>query len=53
MVDVKYKLALKRADKEKWNVTDNTQKKKLIQILQEITSQLKREMNLALRYFIL
>ncbi len=53
MVDVKYKLALKRADKEKWNVTDNTQKKKLIQVLQEITSQLKREMNLALRYFIL
>lgn len=53
MVGVKYKLAYKRADKEKWNVTGNTQKKKLIQVLQELTSQLKREMNLALQYFIL
>ena len=45
MVGVKYKLAHKRADKEKWNATDNMQKKKLIQVLQELTVQLKREMN--------
>ncbi|MGH9982330.1 MAG: hypothetical protein ACRD8W_00040 [Nitrososphaeraceae archaeon] len=44
MVGLKYKLAHKRADKEKWNVTDNMQRKKLIQVLQELTVQLKREM---------
>jgi len=45
MVGVKYKLAHKRADKEKWSMTDNMQRRKLIQVLQELTSQLKREMN--------
>ena len=45
MVGVKYKLAHKPADKEKWNATDNMQRKKLIQVLQELTVQLKREMN--------
>jgi hypothetical protein len=45
MTGIKYKLAHKRSDKEKWSMTDNTQKKKLIQVLQELTSQLKREMN--------
>jgi hypothetical protein len=45
MVGVKYKLAHKRADKEKWNMTDNAQRKKLIQVLQELTIQLKTEMN--------
>jgi hypothetical protein len=45
MVGIKYKLAHKRADKEKWNVTDDAQRKKLIQVLQELTVQLKGEMN--------
>jgi hypothetical protein len=40
-----YKLAHKRADKEKWNVIDSIQKKRLIQVLQELTVRLKREMN--------
>jgi hypothetical protein len=44
MTGLKYKLAHKRAEKEKWNATDNTQRKRLIQILQELISQLKREM---------
>jgi hypothetical protein len=44
MTGLKYKLAHKRAEKEKWNATDNTQRKRLIQILQELISQLKKEM---------
>jgi hypothetical protein len=44
MTGLKYKLAHKRAEKEKWNTTDNTQRKRLIQILQELIDQLKREM---------
>jgi hypothetical protein len=44
MTDLKYKLAHRRAEKEKWNATDNTQRKRLIQILQELVDQLKKEM---------
>ena len=44
MTGLKYKLAHKRAEKEKWNVSDNAQRKRLIQILEELTGQLKREM---------
>ena len=44
MTGLKYKLAHKRAEKEKWNVSDNAQRKRLIQILEMLTGQLKREM---------
>ena len=44
MTGLKYKLAHKRAEKEKWNTTNNAQRKRLIQVLQELISQLKREM---------
>jgi hypothetical protein len=44
MTGLKYKLAHKRAEKEKWNLSDNAQRKRLIQILEELTDQLKREM---------
>jgi hypothetical protein len=44
MTGLKYKLAHMRAEKEKWNATDNTQRKRLIQILQELVDQLKKEM---------
>jgi hypothetical protein len=44
MIGLKYKLAHKRAEKEKWNVSDNAQRKRLIHILEELTGQLKREM---------
>jgi hypothetical protein len=44
MTGLKYKLAHKRAEKEKWNATDNTQRKRIIQVLQELIDQLKREM---------
>jgi hypothetical protein len=44
MTGLKYKLAHRRAEKEEWNATDNTQRKRLIQILQELVDQLKKEM---------
>jgi hypothetical protein len=44
MTGLKYKLAHKRAKKEEWNATDNTQRKRIIQVLQELIDQLKREM---------
>ena len=43
MTGLKYKLAHKRAEKEKWNTTGNAQRKRLIQILEELIGQLKRE----------
>jgi hypothetical protein len=44
MTGLKYKLAHRRAEKEKWNATDNIQRKRLIQILQELIDQLKKEL---------
>src|SRR5215203_3523276 len=44
MTGMKYKLAHKRTDKEKWSATDNAQRKRLIQALQESISQLQRGM---------
>jgi hypothetical protein len=41
MTGLKYKLAHKRAEKEKWNISDNAQRKRLIQVLQELIDQLK------------
>jgi hypothetical protein len=43
MTGLKYKLAHKRAEKEKWNASDNAQRKRLIHILEELIGQLKRE----------
>src|SRR5207247_8895320 len=36
MTGFKYKLAHKRAEKENWNATDKAQRKRLIQILEEM-----------------
>jgi hypothetical protein len=44
MIGLKYKLAHKRAEKEKWNASDHSQKKRLIQILKELIHQLEGEM---------
>ena len=41
MSGLKYKLAHKRAEKDKWSTTDNAQRERLIQILQELIAQLK------------
>src|ERR671923_2574097 len=43
MIGLKYKLAHKRVERERWNATDNVQRKRLIQILQELIDQLKTE----------
>jgi hypothetical protein len=40
---LKYKLAHKRADKDKWSSTAKTQRKRLIKLLQELISQLEKE----------
>lgn len=43
MTGYKYKLAHKRADKDKWSASDNAQKKHLIKIFEEMISLLKKE----------
>jgi hypothetical protein len=44
MTGLKFKLAHKRADKNLWSATDNTQKKKLIGLLENSIKQLKLEL---------
>ena len=44
MTGMKYKLAHKRAEKEKWSGTETAQRKRLIQVLQESINQLESEM---------
>jgi len=44
MTGMKYKLAHKRSTSEKWSATDNAQKSRLIQILEETIDQLKKEL---------
>jgi hypothetical protein len=44
MEGLKYKLAHKRAEIGKWSSTDYAQKERLIQILEELIDQLKKEM---------
>lgn len=43
MTGIKYKLAHRRAERENWNITEEAQKKRLIQILENLTVQLKGE----------
>ncbi|MCD6063593.1 MAG: hypothetical protein K0R82_1504, partial [Flavipsychrobacter sp.] len=43
MSGVKYKLAHKRADKEKWSATARTQRKRLVKLMQEMIAQLEME----------
>jgi hypothetical protein len=44
MTGLKYKLAHKRAEKEKWSASDIAQRMLVIQILQDLIPQLKSEM---------
>ena len=44
MTGLKYKLAHKRAENERWSATDNSQRKRLIQVLEDLPGQLKNEM---------
>jgi hypothetical protein len=43
MIGFKHKIAHRRAGKEKWSVSEKTQKKKLIAALQELIDQLENE----------
>lgn len=43
LTGLKYKLAHKRADKNNWNTSAKTQKKRLIKLLQDFIAQLKKE----------
>jgi hypothetical protein len=47
MTGFKYKLAHKRAEREKWNIADCSQRERLIQILQDTIVQLENEMIVA------
>jgi len=42
MTGLKFKLAHKRADNDKWNVSDKTQRKRLINFLKDIIVQLEK-----------
>src|SRR3569623_547495 len=43
MTGLKYKLAHKRNDKEKWSATAKTQKNSLIKLMQELIAQLEKD----------
>src|SRR5215204_1166181 len=43
LTGLKYKLAHKRFDKEKWSATSKTQRKRLIKLLQDMITQLEKE----------
>jgi hypothetical protein len=43
LIGLKYKLAHKRADKEKWSTTAKTQKKRLVKLMEELIAQLEKE----------
>ena len=43
LMGLKYKLAHRRADKDKWNVTAKTQRKRLIKLLEDLIKQLEKE----------
>jgi hypothetical protein len=45
MTGIKYKLAHKRAGQENWNISERAQKRRLIQILEELVAQLKDQMD--------
>ncbi|MGE5798499.1 MAG: hypothetical protein ACM34N_17055 [Ignavibacteria bacterium] len=45
MSGLKYKLSHKRADKDKWNSSDRTQRKRLIKILTDLADQLVKRNN--------
>jgi hypothetical protein len=44
MMGLKYKLAHKRAERDSWSSSDRAQKKRLIEILQELIKDIKSEM---------
>jgi hypothetical protein len=45
MTGIKYKLAHKRAGWENWNISERAQKRRLIRLLEELTAQLKDQVD--------
>jgi hypothetical protein len=45
MTGIKYKLAHKRAERENWNISKFALKKRLVQLLEKFTAQLKDEIS--------
>lgn len=43
LTGLKFKLAHKRAEKEKWNISAKAQKKRLVKLMQEFIAQLQKE----------
>jgi len=43
MTGIKYKVAHRRADKEKWNITERGQHKRLIKLLKEFIEELEKQ----------
>ncbi len=43
MTGIKYKIAHRRADHEKWNITEAGQQKRLIKLLREFTDELEQQ----------
>jgi hypothetical protein len=43
MTGIKYKVAHRRADKDKWNITDKGQHKRLIKMLKEFIAELEKQ----------
>lgn len=43
MTGLKFKLAHKRADKDKWSATAKTQRKRLVKLMQELIAQLEKD----------
>jgi hypothetical protein len=43
LTGLKYKLAHRRAEKDKWNISEKAQRKRMIKILKEVISQLEKE----------
>lgn len=48
MVGVKFKLAHRRAGKDKWNITDPTKRKNLVKILKDMIAEIEKEPEKAL-----
>jgi hypothetical protein len=44
MIGLKYKLAHKRADRNNWSLSDNAQRKRLIEVLEALIENIKMEM---------
>jgi hypothetical protein len=43
LAGLKFKIAHKRADKDKWSVTEKTQRKRMIRFLEDVIKELEKD----------